>query len=51
MKAIFQNPRIRRDLYHVIVPVTLATVMAAGSISGSAVFLIAWGVVRMVPNA
>ena len=43
---MIKNETLRRDLYHVMVPVILATVMAPSSLAGSAVFLLAWGVVR-----
>jgi len=41
----------RRDLYHVSVPVLIATAMAPQTLAGSAVFLLAWLVLRMVPSA
>ena len=41
----------RRDLYHVSVPFLIASAMAPQTLAGSAVFLLAWVVVRLVPNA
>ncbi len=40
------SPRNRRDLWHVSVPFTLAILMAPGSLSGAALFLMAWYLIR-----
>ena len=51
MKFFELNTRSRRDLYHVSVPFLIATAMAPQTLAGSAVFLLAWMVARMVSNA
>ena len=48
--AFLKDASVRRDLYHVLVPVVVATVMAPTSLSGSAVFLLAWVAVRAASN-
>lgn len=46
LKAPQLSARNRRDLWHVFVPFVLAVVMAPGSLSGAALFLMAWYLLR-----
>lgn len=50
MKIFKLSNRNRLDLYHVCVPLVMATVMAPQALSGSAVFLLAWVALRNVSN-
>jgi len=51
MKRLKFSKRTRRDMYHVLVPVVIASAMAPQALTGSAVFLMTWVLIRMFSNA
>lgn len=48
LTRFLSQARNRTDLYHVGTPLVLALVMAPSSFSGALLFLLAWGIVRLL---
>ncbi|WP_299085094.1 hypothetical protein [uncultured Ruegeria sp.] len=48
MNTFLDRGRNRADLMHVAVPLTLAVVMAPTSFGGALLFLLVWGLVRVL---